>query len=89
MNIPSLCKAYRQGLDEEAQPNPALLLLCFFVGVALLATFPLSQIKSPHIRFLSEKSDFILNLKRTTRILMTKDRPADTVIDARIPLPII
>jgi hypothetical protein len=33
---------HRQDVDDEAQPNPALLLLVFFVGEALITTFPLS-----------------------------------------------
>jgi hypothetical protein len=40
---------YCQDVDEEAQPNPALLLLVFFVEAALMATSSLSQIKGPHI----------------------------------------
>jgi hypothetical protein len=33
---------HRQDVDDKAQPNPALLLLVFFVGEALITTFPLS-----------------------------------------------
>jgi hypothetical protein len=35
-------KDHHQDFDDEAQPNFALLLLVFFVGKALISTFPFS-----------------------------------------------
>jgi hypothetical protein len=65
---------YCQDVDEEAQPNPALLLLVFFCRSSTHGyLLPQPDQRSPYLIFATrENSDFILNLKHTAKMLMMK-----------------